>query len=380
MALESVKTLASTKRGQSFLVEGKIYLDEGVIQVLQVTESPSWKYPVIGRWVMKKDQEVNDSGLVIQGGVNDFEIYYNQNLLFQDQVNVFSIHELFDRITPVLDVHKLSKKRVMVLGVGSVGSRVAIELARSAVGSITLVDPDTLDVVNVVRHEETLEGLGRLKVNVIKEKIKKINPNIQVSIIARGIFEEEMEEFIEQVKKHDLIVVCLGPHEANSIIDSACRVAGVPAVYAGVMRKGYGGTIIWVKHEQTGCYTCVYEALVRRGVLKKAFESVGFKEFSLRDLSEFDQDYGDPNILIAEPAINADIGIIALIQVKISLYLLLESKALNSVGQAIVVILGTKEEGETSGKHKKIISTGHLEKIPKESCTHYDELLDFTIE
>lgn len=78
-------------------------------------------------------------------------------------------------------VNTLSKKHVMVFGVGGVGSFCAEALARAGVGSITLIDDDTVSVSNLNRQLIALHStIGKQKTEVMAERIKDIAPQCNV--------------------------------------------------------------------------------------------------------------------------------------------------------------------------------------------------------
>lgn len=79
-------------------------------------------------------------------------------------------------------VEELGKARVAVFGIGGVGSYVAEALARCGVGTLTLVDNDVVSLTNLNRQLVALHStVGRLKTQVMKERIKDIDPNILVN-------------------------------------------------------------------------------------------------------------------------------------------------------------------------------------------------------
>lgn len=78
-------------------------------------------------------------------------------------------------------VDLLSKKKIAVFGLGGVGSYAVEALARCGVGSLTLVDHDTVDITNINRQLYALHStLGELKTKVAKERIRDIDANILV--------------------------------------------------------------------------------------------------------------------------------------------------------------------------------------------------------
>ena len=78
-------------------------------------------------------------------------------------------------------LEKLSNARVAVFGIGGVGGYVVEALARAGVGSIDLIDNDNINITNINRQIIALHSnIGESKVEVAKERILDINPNIKV--------------------------------------------------------------------------------------------------------------------------------------------------------------------------------------------------------
>lgn len=75
-------------------------------------------------------------------------------------------------------LEKLNKSKVIVYGVGGVGSYVVEALARAGIGHIVIIDPDKVDITNINRQLcATTSTVGKLKVEVVKNRILDINPN-----------------------------------------------------------------------------------------------------------------------------------------------------------------------------------------------------------
>jgi tRNA A37 threonylcarbamoyladenosine dehydratase len=93
-----------------------------------------------------------------------------------------------------LDIMKNST--VAILGVGGVGSFAAEALARSGVGRIVLVDKDDVDITNINRQLiALLSTVGKPKVDIMKERIKDINPDCEVIALKIFYTEATYEEF-----------------------------------------------------------------------------------------------------------------------------------------------------------------------------------------
>ena len=100
----------------------------------------------------------------------------------------------FSRLEKLIGEDKLtslSKKSVLILGVGGVGGYVAESLARSGIGTLILVDFDTIDESNINRQIIALDStIGLKKVDVLEKRIKEINNDINVIKIDKFIDSE----------------------------------------------------------------------------------------------------------------------------------------------------------------------------------------------
>lgn len=91
---------------------------------------------------------------------------------------------------------KLKNSHIAVFGIGGVGSFAAEALVRSSIGEITIVDFDEVDISNLNRQIPALiSTVGKMKVNVMAERIKEINPNIKINIMNKKYLPENREDF-----------------------------------------------------------------------------------------------------------------------------------------------------------------------------------------
>lgn len=77
-------------------------------------------------------------------------------------------------------VQTLENTRIVCVGVGSLGSAVALQLARSGVGHLTLIDPETLVSANLGRHVLGVDDLGKSKAKALRETIRRDLPTTEV--------------------------------------------------------------------------------------------------------------------------------------------------------------------------------------------------------
>ena len=80
-------------------------------------------------------------------------------------------------------VNRLSRAKVAVFGVGGVGGYVAEALARSGIGCLELIDKDQVSLSNINRQIIALHStIGRFKAEVMRDRIKDINPDAEVYV------------------------------------------------------------------------------------------------------------------------------------------------------------------------------------------------------
>lgn len=105
---------------------------------------------------------------------------------------------MFSREIPLIGAEgyeKLKKAHVAVFGVGGVGGFICEMLARAGVEEITVVDFDKVSLSNINRQIIALQStLGRLKVEVIKERLEGINPNIKVHMLPLFVNQDTIKE------------------------------------------------------------------------------------------------------------------------------------------------------------------------------------------
>lgn len=126
-------------------------------------------------------------------------------------------------------VSKLKNARVAVFGLGGVGSYAAESLARSGVGSLTLIDGDKIAPSNINRQLYALHStLGENKTAVAKKRIKDINPDTEVTEIKTFFLPENSHEI--DFSKFDYIIDAVDTVTAKLEIIRRAKEAGVPVV------------------------------------------------------------------------------------------------------------------------------------------------------
>ena len=102
-------------------------------------------------------------------------------------------------------IERLKNSHVLVVGLGGVGAYVAEQLARAGIGKMTIVDGDTVSVTNRNRQLLALQStFGRPKTEVMAERIRDINPEVELEVVNQYMKDEAIIELVS--KPYDFIV------------------------------------------------------------------------------------------------------------------------------------------------------------------------------
>ncbi len=131
---------------------------------------------------------------------------------------------------------RFQEAHVCVVGIGGVGSWVAEALARSAVGELTLIDPDHIAESNINRQIHALTGEeGKAKAQAMRERILAINPRCRIHGIEEFLDQENLEALIGST--FDCVIDAIDSARAKAALISHCKRRKIPLICVG----GAGG-------------------------------------------------------------------------------------------------------------------------------------------
>ena len=126
---------------------------------------------------------------------------------------------------------KLRSARVAVFGVGGVGGFTAEALVRAGVGSIDIIDNDTVSITNLNRQIIALHStLGRSKVQVMAERLRDINPQVNVTCHEMFYLPENADAI--DLAQYDYIVDAVDTVAAKLELITRCYALGKPIICA----------------------------------------------------------------------------------------------------------------------------------------------------
>lgn len=169
-------------------------------------------------------------------------------------------------------IQRLQQARVAVFGIGGVGGYVVEALARSGVGAFDLIDNDTVCESNINRQIiATYATLGRAKVDVMRERILSINPDVDVRVYNCFFLPENAEEFDFSV--YSYVVDAVDTVTAKLEIIMRAKAAGVPVISC----MGAGNKLDPTKFQVTDIYktsVCPLAKVMRRELKKRGVEAL----------------------------------------------------------------------------------------------------------
>lgn len=122
---------------------------------------------------------------------------------------------------------KLADMRVAVFGIGGVGGYVCEALVRSGVGHFDLIDDDKVCLTNINRQIiATRKTIGKYKVDVMKERMLDINPEVEVTVHKCFFLPENADEF--PFAEYDYVVDAVDTVTAKIELVMKCQKEGVP--------------------------------------------------------------------------------------------------------------------------------------------------------
>ncbi len=171
-------------------------------------------------------------------------------------------------------VERLQKSRVAIFGVGGVGGYVCEALVRSGVGAFDLIDKDVVDVTNINRQIiATHSTVGRPKVEVMRERMLDINPEVLVNARECFFLPENATDF--DFTNYDFVVDCVDTVTAKIQIIMQAKEAGVPVISS----MGAGNKMDASRFKVADIYKTNVDPLAR--VMRRELKKRGVKKLTV---------------------------------------------------------------------------------------------------
>ena len=184
----------------------------------------------------------------------DFFFLHNPGMT-DDQLLRYSRHILLEEVG-IEGQERLLRSRALVIGAGGLGSPVALYLGTAGVGSITLVDNDTVDLTNLQRQiAHTAARIGMAKAESAKQAVGQINPDPQVVAVNARADAALLDAL---VAKADVVLDCCDNFATRHAINGACVRHAKPLVSGAAIRFDGQIAVYDPRAADSPCYACVF--------------------------------------------------------------------------------------------------------------------------
>ena len=166
---------------------------------------------------------------------------------------------------------KLKQAKVLVVGAGGLGCAVLPYLAAAGIGTIGIVDFDTVEAPNLQRQVLfTEDDIGKRKALISADKIIKQNSLIKISPHPERLTTENAEQLFNL---YEIIVDCTDNFSSRYLINDACMISGKPMVYGSVHRfEGQVSVFNFSKENNSPTYRCLFESPPETGTILSCSE------------------------------------------------------------------------------------------------------------
>ena len=176
-----------------------------------------------------------------------------ESLLSAAETNRYSRHLLLPEIGPA-GQQRLKAARVLVVGCGGLGCPVLQYLAAAGVGTLGLLDFDTVDDSNLQRQVlYATVDVGRPKAVAAAEKLRAQNPFIELRIHQMLL---SAANALDLFAGYDIVVDCSDNFATRYLVNDACVVLGKPLVFGAIFK--FEGQVSVFNHQKGPTYRCLY--------------------------------------------------------------------------------------------------------------------------
>ncbi len=170
-----------------------------------------------------------------------------------DEVRRYSRHLIIPDVG-MTGQKRLKNAKVLCVGAGGLGSPALLYLAAAGVGTLGVIDFDTVDESNLQR--QIIHGqsdIGRPKAQSARDSIKEINPYVTVVLHETQL---DSDNALQIFAQYDLIVDGTDNFATRYLVNDACVLLGKPYVWGSIYRFDGQASVFWAEHGP--CYRCLY--------------------------------------------------------------------------------------------------------------------------
>jgi molybdopterin-synthase adenylyltransferase len=167
---------------------------------------------------------------------------------------------------------RISAAHALIVGLGGLGSAAALYLASAGVGTVTLMDHDSVDTTNLQRQiAHTEASVGLPKVDSAQRAMQAINSTITVHAVHARAEGAALES---AVRAATLVLDCTDNYTTRHAINRACVLHKKPLVSGAAIQFDGQLSVFDARNEQSPCYACTFDPKVEPEALRCAVMGV----------------------------------------------------------------------------------------------------------
>lgn len=151
---------------------------------------------------------------------------------------------------------KFATARVLIVGAGGLGAPAAQFLASAGIGTLTICDPDAVDLTNLQRQILfATSDVGARKVDAAKARLTAVNPEVHVETVPARVGSADLAPLVARA---DVILDCSDNFATRHAVNRACVAAHKPLVSGAAIRFDGQVAVFDTRHAEAPCYHCLF--------------------------------------------------------------------------------------------------------------------------
>lgn len=186
----------------------------------------------------------------------------------EDQLQRYSRHIILPEVGGK-GQKRLLQSRVFIVGAGGLGCPVGYYLAAAGVGTIGIIDNDTVELSNLQRQiAHSVRTLGMPKIDSAKATFEALNPDVKVVGIRDRITKDNI---LDLIRDYDVVVDGSDNFPTRYLVNDACVMLKKPLVSGAILR--FEGQVSTVLPGEGHCYRCLFEEMPPPGLVPSCQEA-----------------------------------------------------------------------------------------------------------
>ncbi len=152
---------------------------------------------------------------------------------------------------------KLKDTTIGVVGVGGIGGPALLSLAYAGIGNFVIIENDRVEISNLNRQIfYTYHDIDRPKVDVVWDRLKEINPDINIKV-----YNMKLEE-IDNPPRVDIWIDGLDNFSARLLLNEIAIKSNTPLIHGGI--EGFYGEVMTIIPYRGACFSCLFPSPIKK--------------------------------------------------------------------------------------------------------------------